>query len=272
AKAIARYELGHAGDEIHDMISVGTDRLLCVFSTWHATELGLGQSWVLERVIGDLDGRSIPDRVTALDFRPDGQVLAIGSGDPSRSGVVMVASVSNGAILRTFDSLHSDTVLSLRFSPDGRRLASGSSDKTIRLLDVQSQGIVAAMDGHTHHVMSLTWSWDGRVIASVSADKTIKVWDAVTGQQKRTIGGIPDELTAIAFLDRTSEVAVACGNGEVRIYNVDNGQMLRRSVAGGFLLTLAVTSDGGRILTGGQSGEVKVWNRVDGKLLSTWKE
>ena len=220
----------------------------------------------------DLTGPSFPDRVTALDFRPDGLTLAIGSGEPSRTGTVLIASLADGSLLRQFDSLHSDTVLALQFSPDGRTLASGSSDKTIRLVDVQSKTVLGALDGHTHHVMSLAWKRDGRVIASASADKTIKVWDALTSQQRRTIGGIPDELTAIKFLKDKPEVAVTCANGDVRIYNVDNGQMLRRSVAGEFLFTLGATSDGARLLTGGQSGEIKVWNSADGKLTGTWKE
>ncbi|MEO1528221.1 MAG: c-type cytochrome domain-containing protein [Planctomycetota bacterium] len=270
-RATARFQLPGSMQQATEIYPLDASRFICLGSGVRPIELQLARTWSLERTIGGLDGRLIPDRVTALDFRPDGQALAIGTGVPSRSGKVLVASL-NGTILREFDSLHSDTVLALKFSPDGDILASGSSDKTIRMVNVQSSEVVGALDGHTHHVMSLAWKRDGRVIASASADKTIKVWDAVTARQRRTIGGIPDELTAIQFLKDSSEVAVTCANGDVRIYNVDNGQMLRRAVAGEFLFTLGTTSDGARILTGGQSGEIKIWNSADIKLTGTWKE
>ncbi|MEL6109004.1 MAG: c-type cytochrome domain-containing protein [Planctomycetota bacterium] len=269
-RATARYSISPGG---HLIKLIDTDSgLIALENASTPYQLALTHRWTLERTIGGLDGSVIPDRVTALDFRPDGLTLAIGSGEPSRSGLVLIVSLADGSVLRKFESLHSDTVLAIQFSPDGRKLATGSSDKTIRLVDVQSKTVLGALDGHTHHVMSLAWKLDGRVIASASADKTIKVWDAMTSQQRRTIGGIPDELTAIKFLKDKPEVAVTCANGDVRIYNVDNGQMLRRAVAGEFLFTLGATSDGARLLTGGQSGQIKVWSSADGKLTGTWKE
>ena len=272
ARAIARYELPPQRGTATNAFYGDTTRLLCCVSEGRPVEVRLAKSWVLERTLGGIDGEQIPDRVTALNFRPDGQTLAIGSGVPSRSGTILIVSLADGSVLREFDSLHSDTVLAVQFSPDGRVLASGSSDKTIRLVDVQSRHVIGSLDGHTHHVMSLAWKRDGKLIASASADKSIKVWDARTSQQRRTIGGIPDELTAIQFLKDSSEVAITCANGDVRVYNVDNGKMLRRAVAGEFLFTLGTTSDGTRILTGGQSGDVKVWNSADVKLTGTWKE
>ena len=62
-------------------------------------------------------------RVLAIDFSPDGRLIATGGGEPSRSGEVKIWDASTGKLLRSLDSLHSDTVFGVRFSPDGGLLA-----------------------------------------------------------------------------------------------------------------------------------------------------
>ena len=53
--------------------------------------------WKLERTIGSPDDASVfADRVTALDFSPDGKTLAVGSGEPSRSGEIKLFDVASG--------------------------------------------------------------------------------------------------------------------------------------------------------------------------------
>ncbi|TWT94603.1 WD40 repeat domain-containing protein [Stieleria varia] len=224
--------------------------------------------WKLTDTIGTVDGDLISDRVTAIDFDPTGELIAVGSGAPSRAGQVLIVSQRTGQVLRRMDQLHSDTVLTLRFSPDGKTLASGAADKSIRLVDVRSGELIRSLDGHTHHVLGVDWSDNGLTLVSCSADKSVKVWDAQTGQQKRTINGFGDEITAIEFLPNVSQVATACADGQVRIHNTDNGGQVRAMSAGGdFLFSVSLSPDGGRIISGGQSGVVKQWNVADGKHL-----
>lgn len=231
----------------------------------------LRQQWTLERTIGGVDSDLISDRVTALDFRGDGASIAIGSGTPSRDGQVLVVATTNGEVLRRFDEVHSDSVLSVRFSPKGRILASASADKSIRLLDLQTNEVVGALDGHTHHVLSLAWKKDGRLIASGSADGTIKTWDTETGQQKRTIGGFPDEVTAVAFLGDSTQVISSCADGQVRIHETNNGSQVRAaSASGDFLFTTGISPDSGRVYSAGQNGAVHVWEIEGLKSVGTW--
>ncbi|QDV46276.1 Chromosome partition protein Smc [Stieleria neptunia] len=229
------------------------------------------QRWVLERTIGGLESDLISDRVTSLDFRGDGQSIAIGSGTPSRQGQVLIVATSNGDVLRQFDDLHSDSVLCVRFSPDGRLLATASADKTIRLLDVQTEEVVGALDGHTHHVLSVAWKRDGRLIASGSADGTIKTWDVETGQQKRTIGGFPDEVTAVEFLGDSTRVASSCADGQLRIHETNNGGSVAAAAApGDFLFTLGISADASGVFATGQTGTVHVWQTEGLKPAGQW--
>ena len=128
-----------------------------------------------------------------------------------------------------------------------------------------------ALDGHTHHVLSLCWTRDGRNIASGSADKTIKIWDVDSGAQQRTIGGFPDEVTAVCFIPEKPEVASACADGNIRFHNWTNGSMARQSSSGDLLYALQLTPDASQALTAGQQGIVHRWNTGDGKLIDQWR-
>ncbi len=226
--------------------------------------------WALERTIGSVDDpATLSDRVTALDFRPDGMSIAVGSGQPSRSGEVKIFAVNSGQMVRDFGAIHSDTVLGLAFSPDGRRLASSAADKTIRLLDITEGKVSRSMEGHTHHVLGIAWQDDARTIASASADQSVKIWDAETGQQLRTISGFAKEITAVTFVATSSQVVSACANGKVQISNGADGTAIKTfDAAGDFLYCVRVTPDGKRVIAGGHSGTVRIWDIADGKLVA----
>ena len=250
------------------LASLGS-RVVGFTSESEPTSWSIDSEWVLERTIGAADDpKVISDRVTALDFSPDGKSIAVGSGPPSRSGEVIVFDVRNGRPVRDFGDVHSDTVLGLSFSPNGRVLASCAADKTIRLLDLRRGEVTRSLEGHTHHVLSIAWQDDGQTIASASADQTVKLWNVQTGEQRRTISGFSKEITSVVFIEATNQVALACADGQVRLYDSSNGKSLRSfNASGDFLYTLSVTPDGASLVSAGQSGKVRFWTVKDGKLV-----
>ncbi len=120
-----------------------------------ASVCDLATEWKLERTIGSPDADSLlADRVTALDFSPDGKTLAIGSGEPSRSGQIVLFDLATPASQRwPSKEPHSDTVNCLAFSPDGQQLASCAADRFVKLWNVADGKLVRSFEGHTHHVL-----------------------------------------------------------------------------------------------------------------------
>jgi WD40 repeat protein len=85
---------------------------------------------------------------------------------------------SQAAIL----SGHTISVCSVTYSSNGILLASGGHDKTAKLWDMQTGGLVKTLYGHTGSVLSVSISADCTRIASGSSDCIIHLWDIQTGE------------------------------------------------------------------------------------------
>jgi len=102
--------------------------------------------------------------------------IAVGSG-----GSIIILNAITG-IQEAVLSGHKNWVRSITYSPDGVSLVSGSSDKTIKLWDVQTGGVVKTFYGHTDVIYSVSISADCTRIVSGSSDHTIHLWDIQTGE------------------------------------------------------------------------------------------
>jgi WD40 repeat protein len=230
----------------------------------------LDPPWVLERVVGAIDSPApFMDRVQALDWSPDGKLLAAGGGEPSRGGELKVIRAQDGGIAREFPDPHTDAVLGVEFSPDGRFIATASADKFVKVFDLESGKLVKAFEGHTNQVLGVSWRSDGRLLASGGADNAVKVWDFESGEQRRTIGGFGKQVAGIEFLAWNSSVASASADGTVRIHNAESGAGEKSLGAGGYLHALALTPGGRLIAAGGHEGKLFIWDGKEGKLLHT---
>ncbi|MFO0911056.1 MAG: c-type cytochrome domain-containing protein [Isosphaeraceae bacterium] len=207
-------------------------------------------------------------RVLALDFNPDGTLLAAGGGDPSRSGEIKLWEVGKGMLVRTLDGVHSDTVFGLRFSPDGARLASAGADKFMKVTQVADGKEIRAYEGHTHHVMGVDWKPDGKQLISCGADNVLKLWDAESGEQVRTMQGAGKQITAIRWVPGKPRVAGASGDKVVRYWNPDSGTVAQAfNGAGDYVFGVATNADGSRVAAGGADGVLFVWNGQNGQVV-----
>ncbi len=248
-------------------IAFGPDRdVLVVTADAKLYRIPIDGQWQLAYTIGAPDhSSSLADRVTALSFRPDDQWLAVGGGQPSRSGELKIYQVSDGTLVREITDAHSDTILGLAFSPDGKQLASCGADRFMRVFDAVSGQRVRAFEGHTHHVLSVSWRADGRVLATGGADKIVKLWNVTDGSQIRTIKGFGKEVTSVQFAGASDHFFAACG--DQNLYRCDmSGQ--RQSIGKGqdFLYVVSTSLLGKSIVFGGHDSVVRVVDDQGGRL------
>jgi WD40 repeat protein len=207
-------------------------------------------------------------RVLAIDFSPDGKLLATGGGEPSRSGEVKIWDLASGKLVRSLDTLHSDTVFALRFSPDGTKLATASADKFLKVINVADGKELKSFEGHTHHVLAVDWKSDGKQLVTGGADSVVKVWDFESGEQVRTLNPAGKQITGLRWVPGKPLVVGASGDAMVRAWNPDNGTVPRTfSGAADYVFAVAASSDGSRVAAGGADGVLLLWNGVNGQPL-----
>lgn len=227
---------------------------------------GAVPEWRLDRVLGRGQQADLfADRVNAVAFSPDGAMLAVGSGEPSRSGDITLFDCATGNPTATWKECHSDTVVSLDFSPDGKQLASGAADKIARIIDIATGEQVGLFEGHTHYVNDVAFRSDGRVLATAGADGVVNSWDLTIGERKKKIEGWTKEVTSLQFIGSTDRLVTSAGDNLVRIVTDAGSQ--QRSISGlpDFMQAVASTFDGGTIVAGGEDSFLRVWNGDDGK-------
>jgi WD40 repeat protein len=222
-------------------------------------------SWSAPRTFGPHS-----DRVLAIDFSPDGKLMAAGAGDPSRSGELKLWDIARGETVRVLDTLHSDTIFALRFSPDGKRLASAAADKFLKVTDVATGKELRSFEGHTHHVMSVDWKNDGKQLVTGGADKVLKLWDFETGEQVRSFPEVGKQVTSVRWIPGKSEIVAASGDAQVRVWNTEGRRRSGSRTLSGpsdYVYAVAASADGARIAAGGAEGVLYLWDGRTGKPL-----
>jgi WD40 repeat protein len=163
------------------------------------------------------------DRVLAVVFSPDGQLVASASSDTT----VRVWETATGYCRSVLEG-HSHEVSAVAFSPDGQLVASASSDTTVRVWETATGYCRSVLEGHSHEVSAVAFSPDGQLVASGSPDRTVRVWETATGHCRSVLEGHSAYVSAVVFSPDGQLVASASQDRTVRVWETATGY--RRTV------------------------------------------
>ena len=153
---------------------------------------------------------------------------------------------------------HTDGIYRLAFSQDGTLLLSGSYDKTVRVWDVQTGGVIRTFD-HDHLTYSAaSISSDGALVALGAKDGTIRLCDVRTGECN-SIEMYHEDVTAIEFSPINSRRFTSSSKGRVvRQWDIDGDQVGRSYNEADDVWNFAWTRDGTRFVScGGKVATVR---------------
>ena len=122
--------------------------------------------------------------------------------------------------------------------------------------------------GHTGPVGALALSPDGRFLVSGSEDTTLKIWDTATGNVLRTLSGHDQSVLAAAISPDGRQIASGGADATVRVWNAVTGESTRVGSHSSPVKNL-VFSDDGRRLTSLGNNEVKVYDLVAGRQVTS---
>ncbi|GAB1525855.1 hypothetical protein RhiTH_009021 [Rhizoctonia solani] len=169
---------------------------------------------------GSLEGHE--DKVWALDFSPDGILLASGSADCTiRIWNFVEQRLVAGPLQR-----HSGVIRSVKFSPDGTKVASCSDDCSVCIWNTTLGSLILGpLEGHTDAIYSIDFSPDGAFLVSGSSDGSICIWNIACGsvvanqlEPQKGSGGI----LSVKYSLNGNYVYCGCQGNVIRVWDTVN--------------------------------------------------
>ena len=206
------------------------------------------------------------DEVFSVAFSPDGTRLAAACADRS----VRLFDVATRQLQKLIED-HADWVMDVAWSPDGKKIATASRDKTSKVFDSMTGESQSTFNGHAQPVFGVGFLPDGANVATSGRDNRIRVWASADAKQAREIGfggevfrltvqgdgtafsGSADKFArqhnltngaqvkqfgphddwvyAASYHAASKRVASGSHDGQVRIWNYDDGKELLKFIA-----------------------------------------
>ncbi|MDA3647250.1 caspase family protein [Saccharopolyspora indica] len=203
-----------------------------------------------------------PDRVQAVQFSPDGTLLATGTWED----VVRLYDVAGRREVGVLRG-HAAHITGVAFSPDGRLLASTGADEQIRVWDVRAQRQAAAITSN-QQCSSPAFSADAGLLVA-TCETGVWVWDladrvpaAVIGVAGNKVVGF-DRAGALVFTDERGEVLTWDHEGRARFPRLPPRTAWRAG-------DVALDPADDRVLAATTSTlEVKIWDARQQRVVST---
>jgi dipeptidyl aminopeptidase/acylaminoacyl peptidase len=188
----------------------------------------------------------------ALKGSPDGSRLAVG-GESGRLQIWRAAGPE-----RVHSAWTGATISSVSWSPDGRRLAVGGINGKASVWNATTGALLIILrvsDLARNDVNGLTWSPHGRLLASAQGARgagDIRLWDPDGGKVVQTLtGGGGGWLRAVGWSPDGQWIAAGGEEGDVRIWNVETGEVAATRRIGPQPVWSVAWSPDGRLLAAG---------------------
>lgn len=206
---------------------------------------------------------ALPPVLTALDFSPDGKLLAV-----SGYHEVLLHKADGSGLVGRLIGL-SERIESVAFSPDGKSLAvTGGSPARfgeVQIWEVAAQRLKLSLVVTFDTLYGASWSPDGTRVAFGCGDNTLRAIDAKTGKQVLFQGAHSDWVLGTVFSTDASHLVSVSRDMSMKLTEVatqrfvDNITSITPGALKGGLMTVARHPKKDELLIGGSDGVPKIY-------------
>ncbi len=232
-----------------------------------SSEDGLIKIWQLES--GTLQSQLIlAQRINHFEFSPDGEQIAIASGDES---------LIEGQGLHLWDWRsktqsplvgHAGAVMHLDYSPDGKRLLSAGLDKLAILWSVRLKSQEHSLYGHQTALTQVLFSPDQKRLLSTDMDGRCLLWDG-HGRLLAQRAAHSSYISSAAFSPDSRQFATASWDGQIYTWYSDSA--IRQHVLHGHqdeVYHLDYSPNSKQLLSSSNDHSVRLWDSQNGRLIT----
>jgi WD40 repeat protein len=209
---------------------------------------------------------TMPPVITALDYSPDGKLLAI-----SGYHEVVLRRTENLEIAARLVGM-SERIESVAFSPNGKKLAvtGGSPGRMgeVQIWDVENRQLALSLPVSFDTCYGGSWSPDGKLVSFGCPDFTVRAIEAETGKQVLFNGAHSDWVLDTVFSVKGDHVVSVSRDMSMKLINVetqrfiDNITSITPGALKGGLSAVDRHPAKDELLIGGADGVPKIYKMV----------
>lgn len=219
----------------------------------------------------------LPNTVGATLLATDqsGKYVVLGLSD-GRLAITDTTAADPTAVVRVF-GMAGQPVTAVALTPDGTIVYAVGKDNIVtawRLAD----GVAIGRLVRPAEVRSIGIANGGTHLVTAEADNAVRVWQlplaqptgdpAATKPIKEIAGAAAPVVGLVEMPSMSGHVLGGCGDGVVRLWKLETGDVVRQFPHGGAVTAIAVAPDGSRLASVGTVPGVKLWNTAEGVLVS----
>lgn len=193
--------------------------------------------------------------VYALEAFEDGKLFS-GGGDK------IITSIKTGEVPEVIGLVNtSATIYSLKFLPVKRILLAGTMSGGIHVIDLFNKKEVKLLAGHTAGIFDLKYSPLNNIFISASGDGSVGFWSADEYSLIKSVHLCNEKVRCIAISHDESFVAIGCGDGQIRLVDFKNFELIKEFPAHNLSVNAIVFHPYQNVLlTGGRDAHLNIWD------------
>ena len=200
------------------------------------------------------------NNIYSIAWSPDGTRIVAGSDDKK---VHICNSITGKSICTLKGTSKYFRMRSVSWSPDSTKIVAGSSDFFMGIWNIHTGKLIFTLKKSRDSLEKYV-NYDDKIekIRNSQISHSQKIEKISALYQFKPIW---KNVNSVAWSPSGTQIMSGCGDGKVRIWNRQNGKLLRTMEGHkGEVNSVAWSNDGIWIISGGDDGKVRIWNSKNG--------